>query len=46
MKEYTLPLLLPAYPEIWLLAMASIILVVDLFLPELRERAASQDEVG
>jgi NADH-quinone oxidoreductase subunit N len=34
MNEYTLPLLLPAYPEIWLLAMASIILVVDLFLPE------------
>ena len=34
MNELGLPLLLPAYPEIWLLAMASIILVVDLFLPE------------
>ncbi len=34
MNEYALPLLLPAYPEIWLLAMASVILVVDLFLPE------------
>ena len=34
MNEYALPLLLPAYPEIWLLVMASVILVVDLFLPE------------
>jgi NADH-quinone oxidoreductase subunit N len=29
-----LPLLFPAYPEIWLLTAASVILVVDLFLPE------------
>jgi len=34
MNDFGLPLLLPAYPEIWLLTMASIILVVDLFLPE------------
>jgi NADH-quinone oxidoreductase subunit N len=39
MNEFTLPLLLPAYPEIWLLAMASIILVVDLFLPEHSRRS-------
>jgi NADH-quinone oxidoreductase subunit N len=32
--EFALPILLPAYPEIWLLLMASVILVVDLFLPE------------
>jgi len=29
-----LPLLLPAYAEIWLMAMASFILLVDLFVPE------------
>jgi NADH-quinone oxidoreductase subunit N len=34
MTEFALPILLPAYPEIWLLLMASVILVVDLFLPE------------
>jgi len=34
MIEFGLPILLPAYPEIWLLAMASGILVVDLFLTE------------
>jgi NADH-quinone oxidoreductase subunit N len=32
--DFALPILLPAYPEIWLLLMASVILVVDLFLPE------------
>lgn len=31
-----LPLLLPAYAEIWLLAMASLILVVDLFIRDSR----------
>jgi NADH-quinone oxidoreductase subunit N len=31
-----LPLLLPAYPEIWLATMACLILVVDLFAPERR----------
>lgn len=30
----TLPLLLPAYPEIFLLMMASIILLVDVYLPD------------
>jgi NADH-quinone oxidoreductase subunit N len=34
MTDFALPILLPAYPEIWLLLMASVILVVDLFLPE------------
>ena len=34
-----LPLLLVAYPEIWLAAAASIILVVDLFVPEGRREA-------
>jgi NADH-quinone oxidoreductase subunit N len=33
MNEFDLPILLPAYPEIWLLTMASVVLVVDLFLP-------------
>jgi len=28
-----IPLMLPAYPEMWLAAMASLILVVDLYLP-------------
>ncbi|MGH8698911.1 MAG: NADH:ubiquinone oxidoreductase subunit N, partial [Burkholderiales bacterium] len=31
-----LPLLLPAYPEIWLATAACLILVVDLFAPERR----------
>jgi NADH-quinone oxidoreductase subunit N len=31
-----IPLMLPAYPEIWLAAMASLILVVDLYLPAAR----------
>ena len=34
MNEFALPILLPAYPEIWLLAMASVVLVADLYLPE------------
>jgi NADH-quinone oxidoreductase subunit N len=34
-----LPLLLVAYPEMWLAAMASLILVVDLFVPEGRREA-------
>jgi NADH-quinone oxidoreductase subunit N len=33
-NEYALPPLLVAYPEIWLLVMASAVLVVDLYLPE------------
>ncbi len=36
-----LPLLLPAYPEIWLAAMASVILLVDLFAPERWRNAAT-----
>ena len=32
--NFTMPNLLPAYPEIFLLIMVSIILVVDLFLPQ------------
>ena len=39
MNEFALPILLPAYPEIWLLVMASTILVVDLFLPERSRRS-------
>jgi NADH-quinone oxidoreductase subunit N len=35
------PLLLPAYPEIWLAVMTSAILVVDLFVPERRRNATS-----
>ncbi len=34
MNEFALPILLPAYPEMWLLAMASVVLVADLYLPE------------
>jgi NADH-quinone oxidoreductase subunit N len=33
MNQFGLPILLPAYPEIWLLTMASVVLVADLFLP-------------
>ncbi|HTO50757.1 MAG TPA: NADH:ubiquinone oxidoreductase subunit N, partial [Burkholderiales bacterium] len=40
MNQFDLPILLPAYPEMWLLAMASIVLVVDLFLPGDSRRAA------
>jgi NADH-quinone oxidoreductase subunit N len=36
-----LPLLLPAYPEIWLAAMASLILLVDLVVPERRRNATT-----
>ena len=32
--NFTMPNLLPAYPEIFLLIMVSVVLVVDLFLPE------------
>jgi NADH-quinone oxidoreductase subunit N len=32
--NFTMPNLLPAYPEIFLVAMVSVILVLDLFLPE------------
>jgi len=32
--NFTMPNLLPAYPEIFLLVMVSAILVVDLFLPQ------------
>jgi len=38
MSEYVLPPLLVAYPEIWLLAMACVVLVVDLYLPEALRR--------
>jgi len=31
-----IPLMLPAYPEMWLAAMASLILVADLYLPAAR----------
>ncbi|HKC43748.1 MAG TPA: NADH-quinone oxidoreductase subunit NuoN [Burkholderiales bacterium] len=34
-----IPLMLPAYPEMWLAAMASLILVVDLYLPAARRGA-------
>jgi NADH-quinone oxidoreductase subunit N len=40
MNEFALPILLPAYPEIWLLAMASVVLVADLYLPEHSRRGA------
>jgi len=40
MNGFSLPILLPAYPEIWLLVMAAAILLVDLFLPEAGRRAA------
>ncbi len=40
MAEYTLPPLLIAYPEIWLLVMASVVLLLDLYLPEGVRRAA------
>ena len=40
MNEFALPILLPAYPEIWLLAMASIVLVADLYLPADRRQGA------
>src|ERR1017187_7359216 len=32
--NFTMPNLLPAYPEIFLLIMVSVVLVVDLFLPQ------------
>ncbi len=32
--NFPMPNLLPAYPEIFLLLMVSLVLVVDLFLPE------------
>ncbi len=34
MMDLALPPLFPAYPEIWLLTMGSVVLIVDLFLPE------------
>ena len=40
MNEFALPILLPAYAEIWLLAMASVVLVADLYLPEDSRRGA------